>query len=384
MLIGRTHDYAWSLTSANHDVRDVFAEQLCNPDGSTPTRASTHYLLQGHVPPVRHVRRRHAQRHADPLPDVGARPGDRHRHRRTAGPYALTRKRSTFGRDGLNLGALKDMTDGKATTPQQFFDTANEFGFTFNWAYASPRRRPRTSRRACLPVRAPRPRPAAADARHRRLRVARLPDRRPAPARHRRPGRPAAELEQPLGARASCTATTRPTARSTASSCSTTSRGQVDLADDVSVMNRAATEDVRSLVWPDDQRGARGGARRRTSSTRRSSGCSTSGSPATRPRVDADHNGFYDAPGPAIMDAVCGPIAEAVMRRSSATSSEPRSTGSGVWRPVRRVVPSTRTCARLLGRPVNGPFALRYCGGGDLARVPGLAVGRRSTRASSR
>ena len=47
VLIGRTPDYAWSLTSANHDVRDVFVEQLCNPDGSSPTRASNHYLFQG-------------------------------------------------------------------------------------------------------------------------------------------------------------------------------------------------------------------------------------------------------------------------------------------------------------------------------------------------
>ena len=30
-------------------------------------------------------------------------------------PYALSRRRSTFGRDGLNLVALKDMTEGKAT-----------------------------------------------------------------------------------------------------------------------------------------------------------------------------------------------------------------------------------------------------------------------------
>ena len=50
---------------------------------------------------------------------------------------ALSRQRSTFGRDGLNLGALKDMTEGKATTPQRFYDVANQFGFTFNWAYVS-------------------------------------------------------------------------------------------------------------------------------------------------------------------------------------------------------------------------------------------------------
>ncbi|MCP4845008.1 MAG: hypothetical protein GY901_07890, partial [Actinomycetia bacterium] len=45
--------------------------------------------------------------------------------------------RSTFGRDGLNLGALKDMTEGDAHTPEAFWETANRFGFTFNWGYAN-------------------------------------------------------------------------------------------------------------------------------------------------------------------------------------------------------------------------------------------------------
>ena len=47
ILIGRTPDYAWSLTSAGHDVRDVYAEELCEPNGSAPTRASTHYSFKG-------------------------------------------------------------------------------------------------------------------------------------------------------------------------------------------------------------------------------------------------------------------------------------------------------------------------------------------------
>ena len=47
VLIGRTQDYAWSLTSAGHDIVDVYAETLCNPDGSPATRASTHYRYQG-------------------------------------------------------------------------------------------------------------------------------------------------------------------------------------------------------------------------------------------------------------------------------------------------------------------------------------------------
>ncbi len=47
ILIGRTQNYAWSLTSAGHDVRDVYAERLCNKNGSKPTRASTHYVYKG-------------------------------------------------------------------------------------------------------------------------------------------------------------------------------------------------------------------------------------------------------------------------------------------------------------------------------------------------
>ena len=47
ILIGRTQDYAWSLTSAGHDVRDVFAERLCEPDGSEPTRASDALRVPG-------------------------------------------------------------------------------------------------------------------------------------------------------------------------------------------------------------------------------------------------------------------------------------------------------------------------------------------------
>ena len=136
ILIGRTPDYAWSLTSANHDVRDVFAEQLCNPDGTPPTRASTHYLFEGtcrpfetfdagtlNGTPIRYPRSVHG-------PVIGT---------ATVGgePYALTRQRSTFGRDALNLAALKDMTEGKADTSRRFFEAANQFEFTFNWAYAS-------------------------------------------------------------------------------------------------------------------------------------------------------------------------------------------------------------------------------------------------------
>ena len=60
VLLGRTRDYAWSLTTATNDNRDQFLEQLCEPDGSAPTRASQHYLFRGSCRRDDAVRRRHA------------------------------------------------------------------------------------------------------------------------------------------------------------------------------------------------------------------------------------------------------------------------------------------------------------------------------------
>ena len=199
LLLGRTEDYAWSLTSANQDVRDVFAEILCEPDGSAPTRESSHYEFDGEcVPfeefdagtlgdqPIRYPVSVHG-------PVIGTATSE-------GVPVALTSQRSTFGRDGLNLGALKNMTEGEGDTPETFFETANQFGFTFNWGYANRDGIGYFAVRLAARARR-RPRPPPADPRHRRLRVAGLPRAGRAPARHRAPDRPPAQLEQPVGAR---------------------------------------------------------------------------------------------------------------------------------------------------------------------------------------
>ncbi|MCW2966746.1 MAG: Penicillin amidase, partial [Solirubrobacteraceae bacterium] len=46
-LIGHGADFAYTGTSAFSANKDVFAEKLCNPDGSKPTFTSTHYLYKG-------------------------------------------------------------------------------------------------------------------------------------------------------------------------------------------------------------------------------------------------------------------------------------------------------------------------------------------------
>jgi acyl-homoserine lactone acylase PvdQ len=136
LLIGRTRDYAWSLTSAGNDNEDVFAEKLCVPGGGRPTRAAHHYLFRGrcramHIFDAGSIGGREIR---FPVTVHGPVIGTATVH---GWPYALARKRSTFGQDALSLGALKAMTEGRATTPQRFWKIANRFGFTFNWGYVS-------------------------------------------------------------------------------------------------------------------------------------------------------------------------------------------------------------------------------------------------------
>ena len=225
VLIGRTQNYAWSLTSADHDVRDVFAEQLCNPDHSTPTRASNHYMHNGRLHADGDLRRRLAQRHRADLPDDGARPGDRHgdRRRQAVTPWPASARRSAA--TGSTSAALKDMTDGTATTPQNFFHAANEFGFTFNWAYVSRRHDGLLLLRPPAGA-GPEPRPPPADARHRPVRLAGLPHRGASTPTTSRAPAVCCSTGTTSPRPGSCTATTTPTARSTASSSSRRSRGR--------------------------------------------------------------------------------------------------------------------------------------------------------------
>ena len=83
------------------------------------------------------------------------------------------------------------------------------------------------------------------------------------------------------------------------------------------------------------------------------------------PRLDADNNGFYDSPGPAIMDTLWPKIADAVMGPvygsliTDLDAIRPLDSDAG----ESYVDKDLRT---LLGDPVKGPFNLHYCGAGSL------------------
>jgi hypothetical protein len=277
-------------------------------------------------------------------------------------PYALTRQRSTFGRDGLNLAALHDMTDGAASTREAFFDAANEFGFTFNWAYVSHQETAYFSS-GYLPVR------------HSGL-DRRLPtlgtggyEWQGFLTRDEHPH----DSAGPGGLLLNWNNKSAPGfMHGDDEAYGSVHRvelfdqfaSNVTLAGDVSVMNRAATEDVRSPVWP-------------TVSAVLATGPAPNALDAQvvsmldawvaedAPRLDADNSGKYDEPGPTLMDAVWRPIADAVMRPvyGGLLPSLDRVRGLGGLAGESYVDKDLRT---LLKKPVRGRFALKYCGNGSL------------------
>jgi hypothetical protein len=362
VLIGRTPNYAWSLTSADNDIRDVFAEQLCNPDGSAPTRQSDHYVFNGQCVALQtfDAGSLNGQELTYPTSVHGPVIGTA-----TVGgqPYALTRQRSTFGRDALNLGALKDMTDGQATSPQKFFDTANEFGFTFNWAYVSrtttayfssgqlPRRSPGLDRRL----------PTLGTGRFEWrgfLSEAEHPHDVGGPGglllnwnNKAAPGFMAGD-DDPLGSvhRVELFNGFAP---------------GVQLNQDVGVMNRAATEDVRAPVWPVVSQVLHTGPAPNALDAQVVAALDDWVRRAA-PRVDADNNGTYDDAGPTIMDAAWTPIATAVMQPvfGPLTSSLDDVQGLDSLAGESYVDKDLRTL--LDPQHVRGKFALQYCGNGDL------------------
>ena len=150
------------------------------------------------------------------------------------------------------------------------------------------------------------------------------------------------------------------------------------LTDVVGIMNRAATEDVRSPVWPVVSKVLRSGpapsARdqqvrrhprrlgqpRRSAPGRRRRQVLRRGRPGDHGRrLAADRRGG---------DAARVRRPHRRPRTTSATSSGRRATHT-----------STRTCARCSGDRVAGAFNLSYCGNGSLRGLPRRRCGRRFT-----
>ena len=131
-------------------------------------------------------------------------------------------------------------------------------------------------------------------------------------------------------------------------------------------MNRAATEDVRSPVWPVISRVLKTAGPAPSARDARVVQILDDWVSRDAPRLDADNDGRYDDAGPLILDRLWNRLAEAVVRPvfGDLTDDVGDVRGLGGQSGHSYVDKDLRT---LLGDPVRGRFNLRYCGNGNLA-----------------
>jgi acyl-homoserine lactone acylase PvdQ len=143
VFIGRGRDFAWSLTSAGSENTQMFLEQLCNPEElleGPPTAKSTHYVYKGECIPLKEV----------DAGTLGAHGSEKEHevffkesvHGPIQGtvtvggkPYAVSKDRSTRGREPAGELAFSELDSNEVHGPQDFFNAANHLETTFNMAY---------------------------------------------------------------------------------------------------------------------------------------------------------------------------------------------------------------------------------------------------------
>jgi acyl-homoserine lactone acylase PvdQ len=144
--MGRGRDYSWSATSAGQDIIDTFAVDLCNADGSAPTKASEHYMFRGQCLPMEILRRTNSwsPNAADSTP---AGTQTLRAYRTKLGlvraratlhgkPIAYVELRSTYFHEIDSARGFADFNNpDRMRNAADFQRAAAKVGFTFNWFY---------------------------------------------------------------------------------------------------------------------------------------------------------------------------------------------------------------------------------------------------------
>ncbi|MFC4561306.1 penicillin acylase family protein [Nocardiopsis mangrovi] len=145
--MGRGADYAWSATSANQDITDTFALELCEPDGSAPDTGSRGYLDDGEC-----VAFEELSVHNEWSPTVADQtPAGSYTLTSLRSPYGLidsfgtvdgtpvafATRRSTYMREVDSIIGFQKFNDpGAITSAAAFQQAAMDIGYAFNWHYA--------------------------------------------------------------------------------------------------------------------------------------------------------------------------------------------------------------------------------------------------------
>jgi acyl-homoserine lactone acylase PvdQ len=146
--LGHGTDYAWSATSAGQNIIDTFAVPLCNPSGGAVSKDSDFYLLHGQCVQMETLTDQESwsPNLADSTPAgsitlqtlrtaygiVMARATIRGR------PVAYTNLRSTYMHELDSATGFADFNNpADMRTPQDFYNSANRIGYTFNWFFTN-------------------------------------------------------------------------------------------------------------------------------------------------------------------------------------------------------------------------------------------------------
>ncbi|MEV6160977.1 penicillin acylase family protein [Streptomyces sp. NPDC052052] len=148
--MGRGQDYAWSATSAGQDITDTYAIELCEPDGSTPTKDSLYYLHRGTCTAMETLSRTNSWKPT--VADSTAKGSYRMQVRRTAygivthratvggKPVAYTSLRSTYRHEADSIIGFQMLNDPDYVTDAASFQrAASNIDYAFNWFYADSR-----------------------------------------------------------------------------------------------------------------------------------------------------------------------------------------------------------------------------------------------------
>jgi acyl-homoserine lactone acylase PvdQ len=144
-LIGHGIDFAFSGTSANGDNEDTFVERLCNPDGSEPTKDSTHYLYKGQCRPFL----MRDQSVTTPVSPVDPQPSQTITYRTMRSvhgpvfafavvkgePVALTKAKAVDFHELDAVIPFMRLSENQPQTPRQFINVMGKFPGTENWFY---------------------------------------------------------------------------------------------------------------------------------------------------------------------------------------------------------------------------------------------------------
>ena len=376
VLMGRGIDYAWSATSAGTDLVDQYVETLCGA-------GDTSYVWRGTCRPMTTVE----------AGTVVGRAGEADRqllYRETVHgpvseyatvdgrPVAISVKRSTRGRELASLPFFLELSRNEVRSARDFVRAAARMELSFNWLYADSRDIAQfTSGR--VPVRPPTvdeglPTKGTGEYEWQGFLAADAHPQVIDPAGgliiswNNRPG---------SGISADDRWTWGAVQRVDLLWAGIGRRPKHTLASVVGVMNGAATQDLRLIrVWPvvhDVLGRGTGTPRAAAAAARVDEWLSAGGS-----RLDADLDGKVDAPGAAVLDALWGPLANAVLApvldaelraelerlvaNDPALSPTGSSAYSGWWSYVQKDLRA------VLGRRVPGAFETRFCGEGDITR----------------